>query len=690
MKHRLALALLLVAAAFAPGAAAGRTVAVGDVHGAYDELVSILRSSGLLDADGHWSGGEATLVQTGDLLDRGPRVREVLDLLRRLQAEAAAAGGRVEVLLGNHEQMTLLGEYRDVAAATWEEFVDGSSEHRRKQAWKEWKAWVVRRAAERGGAPPDFDRALHEQWLEEHPPGFLEYVEAFAPEGEYGRWLRQRPLVANVGDAFFIHAGVAPDKADLTPDLLDEKERGYIRELDRDRRGLVEAGVILPFFTLAEIVHVVRNETGENGGDAAQRRLAVAAAAATLAKLEEHLGEESLFWYRGWSELPDDRLAALADRLTASLRAHRFVAGHSPSRDGEIHVRLGGRFALIDTGMLTERYGGRPSALEIADGRLTALYVDAPAERLGGGAAATGESVLRPRPAARQAGSEPAGGPEPTAAGAPVWRGSDGEPLPFRSEAEIERFLADARIVSDERIPEGITKPRKLLLESGGVSAHAAFRYHHSQDMNVRLADGTRRSFFIDSYRNEVAAYRLSRLLGLHNVPPAVLRTVDRKDGSLQLWVEGARTEKSLQADGVSVPVEKVLWRNRQSWDMKVFDNLIDNIDRNAGNILWDTDWNLWLIDHTRAFARTRELVRPDEVGHCSRRLLAALEGLDEAALEAPLKGLLGRYEIRALLERRDLLVRRLHELVEERGEAAVLFDHEDPGPAVTVSYDEG
>ena len=90
-------------------AAGGRVVAIGDVHGSISGLTTILAEAGLIDADLHWTGGDATLVQTGDLLDRGVDVREVLELLMRLQEEAADAGGRVEVLLGNHETMNLTG-----------------------------------------------------------------------------------------------------------------------------------------------------------------------------------------------------------------------------------------------------------------------------------------------------------------------------------------------------------------------------------------------------------------------------------------------------------------------------------------------------------------------------------------------------------------------------------------------------
>ena len=113
-RRLLAVVALVVAGGLVVPAAAARVVAVGDVHGSYEGLVTILLEAGLIDTDLRWIGGDATLVQTGDLLDRGVRVRRVLDLLIRLQGEAAAAGGRVVVLLRNHEAMNLVGIVRDV------------------------------------------------------------------------------------------------------------------------------------------------------------------------------------------------------------------------------------------------------------------------------------------------------------------------------------------------------------------------------------------------------------------------------------------------------------------------------------------------------------------------------------------------------------------------------------------------
>ena len=88
-----------------PADASESLVAIGDVHGDFDDFVSILQRIGLIDKQNHWTGGKTTFVQTGDLLDRGPKPREVMDLMMALEKEAGQAGGRVVSLLGNHEMM---------------------------------------------------------------------------------------------------------------------------------------------------------------------------------------------------------------------------------------------------------------------------------------------------------------------------------------------------------------------------------------------------------------------------------------------------------------------------------------------------------------------------------------------------------------------------------------------------------
>jgi hypothetical protein len=110
-----------------------RIVAVGDIHGDFDAFVGILKHAGIIDTSGRWSGGTATLVQTGDYTDRGPKVREAMDFLMGLEPQAKAAGGRVAVLLGNHEVMNLIGDVRDVTPAIYQSFADGSCLQRIRQ-----------------------------------------------------------------------------------------------------------------------------------------------------------------------------------------------------------------------------------------------------------------------------------------------------------------------------------------------------------------------------------------------------------------------------------------------------------------------------------------------------------------------------------------------------------------------------
>ncbi len=107
-----------------------RIVAIGDIHGAYDEFTRLLQQVGLIDDRHRWSGGSAILVQTGDMTDRGAQVREVWDLLMTLERQADAAGGQVVALLGNHETMNLMRNVRDVGPGAYASFADGQSEDR--------------------------------------------------------------------------------------------------------------------------------------------------------------------------------------------------------------------------------------------------------------------------------------------------------------------------------------------------------------------------------------------------------------------------------------------------------------------------------------------------------------------------------------------------------------------------------
>jgi hypothetical protein len=361
--------------------AAARLVAIGDVHGAFEPFVEILQTAGLIDANKKWIGRASVLVQTGDVFDRGAGVRDALDLLMRLEAEANRAGGRVEPLLGNHEVMNLIGDFRDVSAEAFGTFADKRSEDRRKRAYDDYLEIAKRRAGK--GDPI----ATREEWMSAHPPGFVEYVDAMSPRGKYGKWLRTHKVVLAVNGTGFMHAGIRPDLPGTLEDV-NRKAAGEIAAIDDIRAVMVKAQLVPPFCTLKELVSAAAAEI---------ERIAAALQAKT--PLEEHVTREYVdrlqllmqidkmslieaegpLWFRGyaqWPETPENgaQLSALFTRLGVS----RFVTGHTPTLPAaRIAPRFGTRVFLIDTGMLSTYFkGGRASALELQDGRVTAIYTD--------------------------------------------------------------------------------------------------------------------------------------------------------------------------------------------------------------------------------------------------------------------------------------------------------------------------
>jgi len=227
-------------------------------------------------------------------------------------------------------------------------------------------------------------------------------------------------------------------------------------------------------------------------------------------------------------------------------------------------------------------------------------------------------------------------------------------------------------VVSSKAAPGGVTGARKLLLERDGISAHAIFRTVQKTALVQEMPHGRLQPYFRDHHENEVAAYALARRLGLDAVPPAVPRQIGSQMGSVQLWVEGAETETRFRHRYLP-PVERV--RHALQVDqMRVFDNLIHNIDRNLGNYLTDQDGRVWYVDHTRSFLRLPVLPAPDSLRHVDGAFWERLQEIKDTDLEATLLPLLPEAEVRAVLDRRRLVVQRLRERLEEKSERLVLF----------------
>ena len=239
------------------------------------------------------------------------------------------------------------------------------------------------------------------------------------------------------------------------------------------------------------------------------------------------------------------------------------------------------------------------------------------------------------------------------------WLGRDGAPLPFASDAEVEDFLRTAKIVASKELEGTRNRPLKLTLSKDGVEARAIFRTVDKKRSSARVGRLLIRDYH-DSHIYECAAYKLSRLLDIDNVPPYVLRTIDGQKGSVQLWIEQATTEFQNRYD-VDGPTASERWPSVFD-TMHIFDAIIDNFDRHPGNVLVDSRDRVWFIDHTRSFrlytaAPKLELAAGRNPDHLN--LIRALRSLDKKELEV-LKPFVSFRHIAALMRRRDQILEQL------------------------------
>ncbi len=236
----------------------------------------------------------------------------------------------------------------------------------------------------------------------------------------------------------------------------------------------------------------------------------------------------------------------------------------------------------------------------------------------------------------------------------------------FSSHEEAEEFLRTAKVTKRSGISVGITGPMRLTLEKGGRQEFAVFKDVDIRKQGITQLPSGPEIDFKDSWKYEVAAYELDKLLNLHMVPATVERSYGNRKGSLQLFIDECiteleRTKKNLQPPG------PMAWR-QQIFKLRVFDNLIYNIDRNLGNMLINADWKVLLIDHGRTFKNLGELRTPKDLTFFSRSLMESLKGLEEKTVEEHCGKWLSRQEIRTMLQRRDKILDMYEEVKDTPG----------------------
>ena len=593
-----------------------RVVAFADVHGAYTDWTTLLGELGVVDADLNWSGGNTHLVSLGDLIDRGPGSRKVVELLMKLDAQADQAGGAVHMVLGNHEVMVMTGDLRYVSPAEFAAFAGDETQADRDALYAQYRSFN----------PGGEEAVVRQTFDEQFPAGFVALRKAFSQEGALGSWLIKQPFVVRVNDKVYMHGGIASAVSEDSIGALNKKLQGELKAFLDSMDALRAAGVMpwyvdyherLGFLNARAEEFVAANPKTQADWFGALKQVFDAQEAFVFS-------DDSPNWYRGTAMCHPYAESYNTERFLKRVGAKQLVMGHTPTR-GNVHERMDGLAIRLDTGMLKSVYKGRASALVSQGGKDYVHYL---------GSAEQAQPVAEKRSLAQK--------------------------LSGMSDAELEEFMRTAPIVKIKKLDTGITNPKRVTQERDGVSNDAVFKY---EDTNPGIESKEkyipRRFNDSDRYVYDVAAYKLDRMLDWELVPTAVITEVEGDEGALSDWVENAinerdRLEQELPFSGYCKQYEQYRMRF-------VFDILIHNDDRNLTNILWTKDdYMMKFIDHSLAFRSTEK--RPKQYRkvtlEVSDLLRSRLQSLDKDGLSQELSPYLHERQIEGILARRDLILK--------------------------------
>lgn len=292
-----------------------RIVAVGDIHGDYDNFVQVLQNAGLINRRTNWTGGETHLVQLGDIPDRGPDTDKVIELMQKLERQALRDGGRVHPLIGNHEAMNIYGDLRYIHPGEFEAFRNRRSEQVRENFYQRSVEQLI-------ANQPDFvpDANFKADFESKYPLGFVEHRLAWSTQGDIGSWVATHNTVIKINRTLFLHGGIS-----------------------REFLGM----------SITEINDQVRSELQGNLPE------------------EPGVSESELgpLWYRGLATGDETMESTLVDEILDFYDVDHVVIGHTPGA-GTVVPRFGGKVLVADTG-ISDYYGAHLGSLVIENGELT-------------------------------------------------------------------------------------------------------------------------------------------------------------------------------------------------------------------------------------------------------------------------------------------------------------------------------
>jgi hypothetical protein len=238
--------------------------------------------------------------------------------------------------------------------------------------------------------------------------------------------------------------------------------------------------------------------------------------------------------------------------------------------------------------------------------------------------------------------------------------------------AEIEEFLHRGEIGAQRNIPKGVTLPRRATLEYKGTKHDASIQTVDISKKEFKGATGAELNFR-DSWKYNVAGYELAKILELNMVPPYVERSVGGQPASLSWWVNDSMMEIDRYQKKITPP-DLDSW-NKQMYAVRVLHQLVYDTDTNLTNLLITPDWQLWVIDFSRAFRLFKDVRDRRDLVQCDRRLLARLRTLEKPMLQEKLSRWLTKSEIAAIVDRSQKIVDFFDKEVAAKGEGVVLYD---------------
>jgi hypothetical protein len=240
------------------------------------------------------------------------------------------------------------------------------------------------------------------------------------------------------------------------------------------------------------------------------------------------------------------------------------------------------------------------------------------------------------------------------------------------TKEQIENFLTTAKIVGNKSVGKGITHTSRLTLSDGTLTHDASFQSVNVNQATAQMSSGTELGF-VDSYRYNIAAFRLAEMLGMDDIVPVYVERKWKGDsGSLSWWLPVKMDEKDRVQNKIPVP-DPDAWNN-QMYRIRVLDQLVYDSDANLTNVLITDDWKIWRIDFTRAFRLHKDLKSPGDLTQCQRDLFEKLKALNQDEVMEKTKHYLDKDEVKALMARRDKIVEQFQKLIAEKGESQVLY----------------